>query len=109
MTGTRSIIQTMPPVAWERDERQVEDGGLRRACAEFESIFINYMLRSAREALPEDGLFDNTHESRIYKSMMDEQMARAVTRGRGVGLGELLYNELREGEKKKSVDVSEYV
>ena len=27
---------------------------------------------------------------------MDEQMANAVTKGRGVGLGELLYKELIE-------------
>jgi flagellar protein FlgJ len=109
MTGTQNLIQTRQPASWKREESQVEDRGLREACAAFESIFIHYMLQSARKAIPEDGLFDNTHESRIYKSMMDEQMARAVARGRGVGLGALLYNQLSEEKANGAADVSEYV
>ena len=107
--ATMTALQTRQAVNWEPEERRVKESGLRKACAEFESIFIQYMFQSARKALPEDGLFSNTHESRIYKSMMDEQMARAVTKGRGVGLGEMLYNELREGETKATLDVSEYM
>jgi len=107
--GTQDVIKARQSVTWQRDGRQVKKSGLRKACAEFESIFIHYMLRAARKALPEDGLFDNTNESKIYKSMMDEQMARAVTKGRGLGLGELLYNQLSEGKTKAPVDVSQYV
>jgi Rod binding domain-containing protein len=67
------------------------------------------MLSSARKAIPEGGLFDNTHESKIFKSMMDDQMARAASKGRGLGLGALLYDKLREAEIKDSVDVSDYL
>lgn len=88
---------------------KAQDARLRKVCAEFESIFINYMLKSARKALPENALFDRSNESKIYKSMMDEQMARCVTKGRGVGLGELLYDALSEGEAKASSLVSEYL
>lgn len=109
MMGSQISTQIGQPVTRGMTGRAVEETGLRKACAEFESIFIHYMLRTARKALPENGLFDNTNESKIYKSMMDEQMSNVVTKGRGLGLGELLYNKLREGETKGPVDVSQYV
>jgi flagellar protein FlgJ len=109
LTSMPNQIQARQPDTWESNKSQVKDSRLRKACAEFEAIFVYYMLSSARKALPEDGLFNSTHESKIFKSMMDDQMARAATKGRGLGLGALLYNELREGETKGSVDVSDYM
>jgi len=109
LTSIPNQIQTRQPDTWESDKRQAKDSRLRKACAEFESIFVYYMLSSARKALPENGLFDNTNESKIFKSMMDDQMARAASKGRGLGLGALLYDKLREGETKGSIDVSDYV
>lgn len=105
---THSVAHTGRPVTWKGNGKAVEESGLRKACAEFESIFIHYMLRAARKALPEDGLFDHTNESKIYKSMMDEQLAHVVTKGRGVGLAALLYDGLSGVEAKGPADGSQY-
>ena len=72
-----------------------KDRKLRKACGDFESIFIHYLLKSAQKALPESGIFDNRPESKIYKSMAYEAIARTIATGRGIGLGELLYERLR--------------
>jgi len=78
-----------------------DDPKLRRACSEFESIFLHYILKSARRSLPENGLFDKTNESKIYQSMLDEQMALSIALGRGLGLGDLLYEALHQtGEEE---------
>ena len=94
ITGIISEAHLPLPVA--SADTGPKDAKLRQACADFESIFVNYMLRSARKALPQAGLFDDTHEAKIYKSMIDEQMAWSVTRGQGLGLGELLYEQLEK-------------
>jgi flagellar protein FlgJ len=73
----------------------VKDDRLRQACADFESIFIHYILKAARKAHPKSGIFNNTHEGEIYRAMMDQQMARSAAKGRGVGLGRVLYEQLR--------------
>jgi len=97
MTHITDIIsETHSPLPVASADTDPKDAKLRQACADFESIFVNYVLRSARKTLPQQGLFHDTHEGKIYESMMDEQMARSVTRGRGLGLGELLYEQLEK-------------
>jgi flagellar protein FlgJ len=97
MMGMISKIDPTLPVA--STDTGTKDAKLRQACADFESIFVNYVLRSARKALPQQGFFHHTREGKIYESMMDEQMARSVAGGRGLGLGELLYEQLEKHEK----------
>ncbi len=73
----------------------IEKARLRKVCADFESIFVHYILKSARKAIPQSGIFNSSHESKIYRSMMDERMAQAAARGRGMGLGQMLYEQLK--------------
>jgi len=74
---------------------------LRQACQEFESVFTAYLLKSMRKTVPKaesalDGL-DAGFSKDIYLSMMDEEIARAVSRGPGIGLAEALYRQLSQG------------
>ena len=68
---------------------------LKSACTEFESIFITYMLKSMRNTLVEDGLFGKSNEAKIVKSMFDEKLAIGIARGGGIGLGRILFEELK--------------
>lgn len=74
--------------------RRVEKTNLKKACKDFESIFLHYILKSARNTLPENKLLDRTHESKMYTSMMDEKLAVSIARGKGTGLADMLYSEL---------------
>ena len=69
---------------------------LEKACSEFESIFINYMLKSMRTAVTEDGLLGNTNESKIIRSMFDENLALGMAKGKGMGLGKMLFASLND-------------
>lgn len=70
---------------------------LQQACAEFESLFIAYMLKSMRETVFEDGLLGNSNESQILQSMFDENLAQGIARGGGIGIGQVLYERLKTG------------
>ena len=69
---------------------------LERACAEFESIFITYMLKSMRTAVTEDGLLGNNNESKIIRSMFDENLALGMAKGKGMGLGKMLFESIKD-------------
>ena len=94
LTGMTSEILARRPVV--STETELKDAKLRQACADFESIFIYFVLKSARKSIPENGLLESSHESKIYKSMLDEQMAQSVAKGGGMGLGQLLYEKLTD-------------
>ncbi len=74
---------------------QASQPGLQKACADFESIFITYLLKSMRATISEDGLLGSSNESQILKSMLDENMARVIAEGEGFGMGKLLYERLK--------------
>ena len=76
-----------------------KDARLKQACADFESIFIYYMFKSMRKSLPQNGLLDNTQEQKFYQSMADQAISENIARGRGMGLGKLLYNQLQRSSK----------
>ncbi len=75
-----------------------ENKELKDACQGFEAIFLKSMLKSMRSSLPGEALFEtDNHGMDIYKSMQDEYLAESLAnQGQGVGLGEFLYNELRD-------------
>ncbi len=68
--------------------------GLEETCAEFESIFITYLLKSMRATVVEDGILENNNESKIINSMFDENLARSIAKKGGIGLGEILFERL---------------
>jgi peptidoglycan hydrolase FlgJ len=67
---------------------------LEKSCRDFEAIFVNLMLQQMRQTVPQDGLLDGGRAEEIYTSMMDDEVAKAVTQQRGMGLASMLYRQL---------------
>ncbi len=70
--------------------------GLEKVCAEFESIFITFMLKSMRKTIVEDSPLGNSNEMKIYKSMFDENLALGISKNGGMGLGKMLFERLKD-------------
>jgi len=62
------------------------------AAKQFEAMFLGMVLKSMREATPQDGPFDN-EQSRLYISMFDQQIAQQLA-ARGTGLAEVMARQL---------------
>lgn len=65
------------------------DAALMKVAREFEAMFVQMMLKSAREAAPEGGLLDS-NEGRLYQEMFDEQVALAVAQRGTLGFDRML-------------------
>lgn len=78
---------------------------LREVASQFEAMFIQMMLKSGRDAkLTEDGLFDN-HESELYRDMFDKQVSLELAKSKGIGIGDMLVRQLRQGGALAAPDV----
>jgi flagellar protein FlgJ len=67
---------------------------LRAAARQFESLFTSMMLKSMREASFKDPLF-GSDQGNLYQDMYDDQIAAVMSRGKGLGLADMLVQQLR--------------
>ncbi len=91
-----------------------EAGALKEVARQFESMFVGMMLKSMRDANAvfeqDNPLFSN--ESKFYRQMFDDQLALSLSKGKGMGLADTLYRQMKqqfdvkEVEKKPSNEVN---
>jgi flagellar protein FlgJ len=65
---------------------------LREAARQFEVLFMNMLLKSMRDAAPQDGPLDSD-QTRMYTGMLDQQLAQAMA-SRGIGLADIMVRQL---------------
>lgn len=68
-------------------------GGLQAAAQQFEAMFLQMVMKSMRDATPQDGLLASD-QSRFYTSMLDQQLAQNMASGRGIGFAKLIEQQL---------------
>ncbi len=96
-TDTARIVTDFNGLAALRAQAR-SDGGeaIDEVAQQFESLFIQMMLKSMRSAGDsgfEGGLFDNS-QSRMFRDMSDQQMAVDLAGAGGIGLAEVIRRQL---------------
>jgi len=71
---------------------QAPDKALKATAQQFESVFMNMMLKSMRDATPQDGMFDS-EQTKLFTGMLDQQLAQSMSR-RGIGLADIMVKQL---------------
>ena len=66
----------------------------REACAEFEALFINMMLKELRSTVNKSGLMDGGKAEELYTGLMDTQISRDLATQGGIGLAAMLYRQM---------------
>jgi peptidoglycan hydrolase FlgJ len=79
--------------ALKRDARAADPNALRAVAKQFESIFAKMMLSSMRKASFGDPLLGSDSQD-FYQGMFDDQLAIDLTKGRGLGLADMLVQQL---------------
>jgi len=77
----------------KRAARAQDPAAVRETARQFESVFIRMMLQSMRDAGGQDELF-SSQEGNTYRSMFDDQIALEMSRGKGIGLADMLVEQL---------------
>ena len=73
--------------------KQAPDKALASAAKQFEAVFMSMLLKSMRDATPQDGMFD-TEQTKMFTSMLDQQLSQNVGGSRGIGLADMLVKQL---------------
>lgn len=87
---------------------QDKDQALKKVAQQFESMFINLMMknmRSANAVFEEDSLF-NSKESQFFRDMHDQQLSLTMAHGKGIGIADALYRQMSRSYGEESGDQS---
>ncbi len=74
---------------------------LKEVAAEFESFFIYYLFQRMRATIPKGGLLGESTQRDMYTSMLDEEMARKLAAGGGIGLSKMIIEQLGRSLEKR--------
>lgn len=78
---------------------------IRKVAQEFESLFMNEMLKAMRSANAAfgEGNFMNSNESKTYQDMHDQQLSVTLAKeGRGIGLADVLVRQMSKLKQPSS-------
>jgi flagellar protein FlgJ len=80
--------------ALKRAAAKNDPTAIRKVAQQFESMFTRMMLKSMRDTVGTDPLFGSDAQ-KTYQAMYDDQLAIQLSKGRGLGLADMLVRQLQ--------------
>lgn len=90
---TPSIFDQSALANIKRQAKSNDPAALKAAAQQFEALFLQMVLKSMRDATPKEGLFDSD-QSRLYESLLDQQMSQVMAAKGGTGLAKIIESQL---------------
>lgn len=84
--------------AMKTQSRNAPDAALKSVAKQFEGVFLNMMLKSMRDTVPQEGL-GNSQQTKMFQGMLDEQYASALSQGRGLGLADMIVRQFKSNSQ----------
>jgi flagellar protein FlgJ len=95
----------------KQSAREQSPEAIKEVAGQFESVFLNMVLKSMREAKLADSVLDSK-QSEFYRDMYDQQMALYLARKPGVGLADLIVKQLtpsKESNDDEKIHAGDYL
>ena len=73
----------------KQDEKELKD-----ACKQFEAYFLQQMFNEMKKTVPENTLVDKSPGREVYEDMLNQEYAKEASKGSGVGIAQMLYEQL---------------
>ncbi|MGE5677993.1 MAG: rod-binding protein [Pseudomonadota bacterium] len=81
----------------DKDEKK-----LKETCRDLEAVFINMMFSQMRSTVQKDELFGGGYAEDMYQDMLYEKYADEASKSGGIGIADILYQQLSKGMNKES-------
>lgn len=67
---------------------------LKQACQQLESVFMGYLLKTMRDAIPKSGFLEQGFAFQIAQSLHDEVLSEELSKTGCLGIADKLYDQL---------------
>lgn len=97
---------------FEEAKKSGDTEALKKATTELESIFVNMMMKTMRNSIPEsEGIFKKSEAEKMFSEMLDEEFAKKMSEAGGIGIGDMIFDQFEkylyneEDEKQSSFEL----
>lgn len=66
----------------------------KKVAKEFEALFVGIMLKSMRDTVGNDSMTSGGHGEEVYRSLLDQEYAKAISDNHGLGLADRIEKDL---------------
>lgn len=67
---------------------------LKEASQEFEAYFVNTLFKEMRKTIQDGGLVEKSEATTTFEEMLDEEMSKTISKNGGMGLADMIYNNM---------------
>lgn len=93
----QNVLNSMHAAATARSGADLSGRKLKKACQDFEALFITHMLKTMRSASETgDGLFGKGLGGDLFQDLFDGEVAQSMASQRSIGVAEALYQKLKD-------------
>ncbi len=71
-----------------------DDERLEVTCKQFESIFVDMLMKNMRRTITDGGFAPKSHAREMFEGMLDEEIAKVASNGQGIGIAKMMYDQL---------------
>lgn len=70
---------------------------LREATDELEAIFLNMMMKTMRESIPDsEGIFKKSEAEETFQTMLDEEYTKNMSEAGGIGISDMIFDQFQK-------------
>ena len=96
LNANRFVLDTKTTADLRLKVKQDPQAGLKQVAQQFEALMLQTMLKSMRDATPQDGPMDS-EQTRFYTTIMDQQLAQDLSTTGKLGFAKLIEQQLGRG------------
>ncbi len=93
ITAVETASSCLQPKETEDESRKAKLAKFKKACQDFESIFLYYMLKTMRSATVKSSLLGNGLGSEIFTQIFDEGLAEKLAESGQLGISDILLKQ----------------
>ncbi len=71
-----------------------------KASTDFEALLLQQMMAAMWETVPKGEMISNSNEEGMYRDMLNEAVAKEVAKGQGIGIKEVIYEDIIRQEQR---------
>ncbi len=72
------------------------DAELKTVSQNFESIFMQMLMREMRNSVPKSKLLGDSQAMEFFEGMYDDQLSQKMASAGGIGIGRMVYQRLKQ-------------